>query len=106
MAINGQTVLSMFDIFAAAGGENIAIQKTFPVSVTGGQIDITTTTVTDSPQLNALEIYPAAEGGPCSISSAEKPFRWRRRTETLPVPTIEFERSDLLPPRKKCLGCM
>jgi Malectin domain len=56
--INGTQVLTNFDIFAAAGGENIAIDKTFPVSVTGGEITIQFVSVTDNAMLNALEIVP------------------------------------------------
>jgi hypothetical protein len=36
--INGTQVLSNFDIFAAAGGQNIAITRTFTAAVTTGQI--------------------------------------------------------------------
>jgi hypothetical protein len=36
--INGTQVLSNFDIFAAAGGQNIAITRTFTTPVTTGQI--------------------------------------------------------------------
>lgn len=38
--INGASVLTNFDIFAQAGGAFIALDKSFPVSVTGGQISI------------------------------------------------------------------
>ena len=80
VAINGSTVLSNFDIFAAAGGENIAIDKTFPVSVTGGQIAIDFTTITDSPQVNALEIIPVTATPSPSPSASPSP--------TASLPTI------------------
>lgn len=40
VVINGQTVLKDFDIFAEAGGIDVAIQKTFTVSAPDGVIDI------------------------------------------------------------------
>jgi hypothetical protein len=38
VAINGQTVLHDFDIFAEAGGANVALDKTFTVPVIDGQV--------------------------------------------------------------------
>jgi hypothetical protein len=38
VAINGQTVLHDFDIFAEAGGANVALNKTFSVPVVDGQV--------------------------------------------------------------------
>src|SRR5262249_50176869 len=40
IAINGATVDSNFDPCAAAGGPNTAIDRTYSVTVTGGQISI------------------------------------------------------------------
>jgi hypothetical protein len=57
VAINGTPVLQNFDVFAAAGGAYIAIDKQFPVSVTGGGISIQFTNGTaNSPLVNAIEI--------------------------------------------------
>lgn len=41
VAINGKTVLKDFDIFATAGGMNVACSKTFTVNAPDGIIDIT-----------------------------------------------------------------
>jgi hypothetical protein len=57
VAINGVQVLTNFDVFASAGGEFIALDKSFPVTVTNGQIDIQfNTTGINSPLINALQI--------------------------------------------------
>src|SRR6202022_1579128 len=57
VAINGTTLLSNFDIVAAAKGALPAIDKTFPTTVTNGQVNIQFTKGTaDLPQVNAIEI--------------------------------------------------
>src|SRR5450631_3459280 len=40
VVLNGQTVQSGFDIFSAAGGANRAIDKSYTVTVTNGQVDL------------------------------------------------------------------
>jgi hypothetical protein len=61
VAINGTAVLTNFDIIAAAGAPNTAIDETFPVTVTGNSITILFTTGTaDLPKVNAVEIKPAS----------------------------------------------
>jgi thermitase len=59
--INGQTVQQNFDIAAAAGGPNLAIDKTFPLTVTNGAIDIQLASVVQNPEINAIQISPAAQ---------------------------------------------
>jgi hypothetical protein len=61
VAINGASVLSNFDIFAAAGGEFIAVDRSFPVIVTNGQINIRFSdgSIVDAPLVNAIEIVTA-----------------------------------------------
>jgi hypothetical protein len=56
VSINNTQVLSNFDIFAAAGGQYKAIDKTFPVTVSGGVIDITFGAVVENPKVDAIEI--------------------------------------------------
>ena len=60
IVLNGQQVATNFDIVAAAGGPNIAIDESFPVSVTNGQIVIQLTAVVQNPEINALEIDAGA----------------------------------------------
>ena len=56
VSINGVPVLTNFDIVAQAGAKLTAIDKAFPVSVTGGQINIQFTTVVDNAKISAIEI--------------------------------------------------
>ena len=56
VTINGQKVLSNFDIVAAAGGGMKAVDRQFQVSVTNGQLKIDFTPVVDNAQVNAIEV--------------------------------------------------
>jgi hypothetical protein len=56
VVINGQKVETNFDIFAAAGGKNVAIDKSYPVSVSNGQVTIQLLPVIENPLVNAIEI--------------------------------------------------
>jgi hypothetical protein len=56
VALNGSTVRTRLDVFAAAGGANTAYDLTYPVTVTNGQVTLTLTAVTGSPKINAIEI--------------------------------------------------
>jgi len=59
VAINGSAVLTNFDVYAAAGGMT-AIDKSFPVTVTNGQISIQFTTGSANwPLVNGIEIVSA-----------------------------------------------
>jgi hypothetical protein len=58
VSINGTQVLSNFDIVAAAGAALTAINKTFPVTVTNGQVTIQFTSGSaDLPKVSAIEIH-------------------------------------------------
>ncbi|MBI3684011.1 MAG: IPT/TIG domain-containing protein [Acidobacteria bacterium] len=67
-SLNGTTVLSNFDTYAEAGGKFIAVDRTFNVVVTGGQITILLTGVVQNPQINAIEILPAANNGEYTVT--------------------------------------
>jgi hypothetical protein len=57
VSINGTQVLTNFDIFATAGGENIATVKQFTATAnSSGQIVITSTNVIDNAQFNGVEV--------------------------------------------------
>jgi hypothetical protein len=57
VSINGAQVLTNFDIFATAGGENIATVKQFTATAnSSGQIVITSTSVVDNAQFNGIEV--------------------------------------------------
>lgn len=63
IVINGQTVQSNFDIVAAAGGPNAAIDETYTVSVTSGLVDIQLTPVVSNPEINAIQILSSTTSG-------------------------------------------
>jgi hypothetical protein len=56
VALNGTTVQSHLDIFAAAGGGDKAYDLSYPVTVSGGHLTITLTAVTGYPKISAIEI--------------------------------------------------
>jgi hypothetical protein len=61
VAINGTTVLSNFDIFAAAGGGFLPVDEQFPISVTNGAIRIDFTPgAIQSPKVDAIQIMSSA----------------------------------------------
>jgi large repetitive protein len=63
-SINGIQVLTNFDIVAAAGAPFTAIDKSFPVTVTGNTITIQFTTGSaDLPKISAIEIKAASGVG-------------------------------------------
>jgi Malectin domain/Chitobiase/beta-hexosaminidase C-terminal domain len=57
-SINGTQILTSFDIIAAAGTPLTAIDKTFPVTVTNGQVTVQFTSGSaDLPEVNAIEVH-------------------------------------------------
>jgi hypothetical protein len=56
VSINGQQVLSNFDIIAQAGGPFIALDRQFTVNVTSGTVNIQFQTVRDNPKISAIQI--------------------------------------------------
>ncbi|HEV8000328.1 MAG TPA: malectin domain-containing carbohydrate-binding protein, partial [Planctomycetaceae bacterium] len=65
VAINGTQVLSDFDIWSAAGGENIALAKLFTATASSaGKITITFTSVVNNSMINGIEIYTSGGAGP------------------------------------------
>jgi len=60
VTINGTQVLSNFDIFATAGGENIALVKQFTATAnSNGQIVIQFSSVVDNAKVSGIEIIAA-----------------------------------------------
>jgi len=58
VAIAGTQVLSNFDIWAAAGGSDIAVAKSFPATASAaGSITIGFTSVVNNSMINGIEIY-------------------------------------------------
>jgi hypothetical protein len=57
IAINGTTVEPSFDIYAAAGGMNTAVDRSYPVTVTSGTISLVFTQGTvQFPKVDAIQI--------------------------------------------------
>ncbi|HEV2486058.1 MAG TPA: malectin domain-containing carbohydrate-binding protein [Terracidiphilus sp.] len=70
VTINGATVLNNFDIFAAAGGKNIADAEEFIAQASGyGNITIQFAGVTDHAAINGVEIDQAPEMTVLTINS-------------------------------------
>jgi hypothetical protein len=67
IAINGTTVETSFDIYATAGAMNAAVDRSYPVTATGGhiQIDFTQGSI-QFPKVDAIQIAQgtAGDGGP------------------------------------------
>jgi hypothetical protein len=64
VAINGATVETNFDIYAAAGAMNAAVDEPFTVSVTSGSIQIAFTQGTvQFPKVDAIQITQGATAG-------------------------------------------
>ncbi|MEA3177592.1 MAG: large repetitive protein [Gammaproteobacteria bacterium] len=68
VALNGTTVLSNFDLFAAAGGQNKAVIEEFNTTANGaGQIAIAFTKgPADNPEIAAIQVLGTA-GGPVTV---------------------------------------
>ena len=58
VTIEDQLVLDDFDIFAEAGGKNIALDRTFTVEVTDGNIDLDFLGSVNNAKISAIEIEP------------------------------------------------
>lgn len=57
VSLNGTTVLPNFDILAQ-GPANSYIEKTFPVTVTNGTINVALTAVKDQPSISSIAVLP------------------------------------------------
>ena len=69
VAINGTTVLTNFDIKAAAGGANIAVDRTFAINAGAGSNNLQIQFIhvsgqPDDPKVDAIEIVSAGPTGP------------------------------------------
>ena len=70
--IEGVQALENYDIFAASGGQKIAVLQSFDTVVTDGNLDVDFTTIKDNAKISAIEIVKLGTGGPLSyINFAE-----------------------------------
>jgi hypothetical protein len=68
-SIGGTPVLTNFDIYAAAGGMNIAVVKTFTTTVSNGTLNIQFTPGSiDNPKVNGIEVVQSAPASPCDAN--------------------------------------
>ncbi|HJT24285.1 MAG TPA: malectin domain-containing carbohydrate-binding protein, partial [bacterium] len=58
VVLNGATVLSNLDLYAVTGGKNIAYDRTFPITVTNGTLELDETATIQSATLQAIAITP------------------------------------------------
>src|SRR5205807_2025106 len=72
VAINGQPVLSNFDILAQAPPKT-ALDKAFVVNVTGGQLTVELTGTRDNAQVNALQVGAGGAVPPAPTVTAISP---------------------------------
>jgi alpha-D-xyloside xylohydrolase len=64
VSVNGAAMLSSFDIYASAGGQNKAIARSYTTTADGsGQIVIQFTAVTENPKINGISITPNTNAG-------------------------------------------
>jgi FtsP/CotA-like multicopper oxidase with cupredoxin domain len=105
VSINGTQVLTNFDIFATAGGENIAnIQQFYTTANASGQIVITFTSVTNNALISGIEVQSGTAGVGCTApstptglgataaSSSQINLSWTASTSTC-APTYNVYRS-------------
>jgi len=59
--IQGRQVLTNFDIFAAAGGQNIPISRVFTNAVTNSQLQILFTPVVDNARISGVQVRKIAD---------------------------------------------
>lgn len=56
VTMEGSLVLDDFDIYATAGGKNIALDQSFAVTVSDGYLNIAFSQVTDNPIVSAIQV--------------------------------------------------
>lgn len=71
VAIGGTPALSNFDVWAAAGGKDVAVDKTFTTSVSGGTLAISFVSVVDNAKVDAIEVAPVVAATPTPASTPQ-----------------------------------
>jgi hypothetical protein len=64
VAINGTAVLTNFDLFAQAGGQNRALDRTFTVAAANGAVTISFTGVVENATVSGIQIVPSTGTAP------------------------------------------
>ncbi|MCL6591741.1 MAG: malectin, partial [Firmicutes bacterium] len=90
VSINGATVLSNFDIYASAGGQNKAIARSFTTTANSdGQIVIQFASVTQNPKINGISINPSGSNPTPTPTPARSATPTPTRTATTPTPASD-----------------
>ncbi|MEC4983286.1 MAG: malectin domain-containing carbohydrate-binding protein [Oscillatoria sp. PMC 1068.18] len=61
VTIENNLVLDEFDIYAEAGGKNVALTKTFNIGVVDGNLDIDFSTTKDNAKISSIKLTPLGE---------------------------------------------
>ena len=83
MFINGQSVFQNFDIYAAAGGANSAVDKQYVVAVADQQLEIEFDVVMSVPMISAIQIVSAV---PQAVHEVASKFSIEADTTYLSLP--------------------
>ncbi|MBI2908789.1 MAG: DUF2380 domain-containing protein, partial [Chloroflexi bacterium] len=73
VSLEGNLVLDDFDVYAAAGGRNIAVDRTFTVAVSDGALNVSFTGVVNNALVSAIEVVWA--GGAPATPTASFAYR-------------------------------
>jgi hypothetical protein len=61
VSVNGSTVLSRYDIYAAAGGKNKAVVESIPITISGSTMKVTFTPVKTDALVSGIEVQKLFE---------------------------------------------
>ena len=96
VSINGTSVLSSFDIYASAGGQNRAIARTFTTTAnSSGQVVIQFIARTENPKVNGITVAPGGSPNPDSHPDRD---RDRQRSAAPSRSTRAARRAGASPP--------
>ena len=86
--INNQSALTNFDIFASAGGANIALDKQYNVAVSNGELEIELVSVTGAAIMSAIQITPTSSQSPYDVVTKFQPSTGATNFALSDVPII------------------
>jgi large repetitive protein len=86
--IENTTVLAAFDQFAAAGGKNIGLMRTFNVTPADSTLTIDFIHVTENPTIKAIEILQSAPAASMTVAPSQLSFGTVNVGVTSPAQTV------------------
>jgi hypothetical protein len=69
VVVNGQLVDAAFDVVAAAGSGNTAVDRSYSVAVSTGQVAIDLIAIVENPKISAIEIVSAGAATPPPVNT-------------------------------------